>query len=159
MPEINSVAGQLVGIPVGQVYTAGPGIKIDNVNKIVSVDETVLYESSSAVAQGQTFDLSETTENFERILIYVAHASTALTWAEIFVYPGDAIRYDIILNACDQQDNLILDKFYFSRSGKTITVGVRKRHTILASSVTSSSLTNPACFTKVVGIHRIAGGN
>ena len=41
MPEINSVAGQLVGIPMGQVYTAGPGIKIDNVNKTVSVDNTV----------------------------------------------------------------------------------------------------------------------
>ena len=41
MPEINSVAGQLVGVPVGQVYTAGPGIKIDNVNKTVSVDNTV----------------------------------------------------------------------------------------------------------------------
>ena len=41
MPEINSVFGQLVGVPVGQVYTAGPGIKIDNVNKIVSVDNTV----------------------------------------------------------------------------------------------------------------------
>lgn len=40
MPEINSVAGQLVGIPMGQVYTAGPGVKIDNVNKVVSVDIT-----------------------------------------------------------------------------------------------------------------------
>lgn len=39
MPEINSVAGQLVGIPVGEVYTAGKGIKIDNVNKVVSVDD------------------------------------------------------------------------------------------------------------------------
>lgn len=41
MPEINSVAGQLVGIPVGQVYTAGPGIKIDNVNKTISAKHWV----------------------------------------------------------------------------------------------------------------------
>lgn len=34
--EINAVAGQLWGIPMGEVYTAGPGIKIDNVHKVVS---------------------------------------------------------------------------------------------------------------------------
>ena len=45
--QVNSVAGQLVGIPVGQVYTAGKGIKIDNVNKVVTVDETVLFEETN----------------------------------------------------------------------------------------------------------------
>jgi hypothetical protein len=42
MPENNnimSVEGQLVGIPV-QEYTAGPGIVVDNVNKVISVDRT-----------------------------------------------------------------------------------------------------------------------
>lgn len=34
--EINSIAGQLVGIPMGQVYTAGDGISIDAVNKVVT---------------------------------------------------------------------------------------------------------------------------
>lgn len=34
--EINAVAGQLFGVPVGQVYTAGPGIVIDNVHKTVT---------------------------------------------------------------------------------------------------------------------------
>ena len=40
--EINSVAGQLWGIPMGEVYTAGPGIKIDNVHKVVSATEPVV---------------------------------------------------------------------------------------------------------------------
>ena len=40
MPEINSVCGQLVGVPVGQVYTAGAGVVIDNVNKVISVGIT-----------------------------------------------------------------------------------------------------------------------
>lgn len=43
MPENNnimSLEGQLVGIPL-QEYTAGPGIKIDNVNKVISVDNSV----------------------------------------------------------------------------------------------------------------------
>lgn len=42
MPENNnimSLEGQLVGIPL-QEYTAGPGIVVDNVNKVISVDRT-----------------------------------------------------------------------------------------------------------------------
>ena len=42
MPENNqilSVEGQLVGIPL-QEYTAGPGIVVDSVNKVISVDRT-----------------------------------------------------------------------------------------------------------------------
>ena len=43
MPENNqilSVEGQLVGIPL-QEYTAGPGIVVDNVNKVIKVDNAV----------------------------------------------------------------------------------------------------------------------
>lgn len=43
MPENNnimSLEGQLVGIPL-QEYTAGPGIVVDNVNKVISVDNSV----------------------------------------------------------------------------------------------------------------------
>ena len=67
--EINAVAGQLWGIPVGQVYTAGPGIKIDNVNKVVRVDETVLYDGSTSGTSGDV-TLSEVITNFERIGIF-----------------------------------------------------------------------------------------
>ena len=69
MPQINSVYGQLVGVPVGQTYVAGPGIKIDNVNKTVSVDETVLW-SGSLGSTGTSLPLSEATTNFEFIDIY-----------------------------------------------------------------------------------------
>lgn len=67
--EINAVAGQLWGIPMGEVYTAGPGIKIDNVHKIVSVDETVLWESPDGVGHNSC-TLSESKTNFERVRIY-----------------------------------------------------------------------------------------
>lgn len=72
MPQINSVAGQLVGIPCGQVYTAGKGIKIDNVNKVVTVDETVLWEGTqwSVGDTGQELTLSESPLNFETIKVY-----------------------------------------------------------------------------------------
>lgn len=65
MPEINSVAGQLVGIPVGQVYTAGKGVVIDNVHKTVRVDETVLYDGTAATS----VTCSESVSNFERIRV------------------------------------------------------------------------------------------
>ena len=67
--EINAVAGQLWGIPMGEVYTAGPGIKIDNVHKVVSVDETVLYDGSTSGTSGDV-TLSEVITNFERIGIF-----------------------------------------------------------------------------------------
>lgn len=66
MPEINSVAGQLVGVPVGQVYTAGKGVVIDNVNKTVRTDETVLW-SGLAGASDFPLTLSESLSNFEKV--------------------------------------------------------------------------------------------
>lgn len=71
MPEINSVAGQLVGIPMGQVYTAGPGINIDNVNKVVSVDETVLWDANGQVVLSGLITMSEPITNFERYKVYI----------------------------------------------------------------------------------------
>lgn len=67
MPELNSVQTQLFGIPMNQVYTAGPGIKIDNLNKTVSVDDTVLWSSSPGSTTG---NLSEAITNFDRIRVY-----------------------------------------------------------------------------------------
>lgn len=126
---------------------------------LAAKEETSLYESDTAVAQGDTFSLSETPANFKTIKIYIAHGANATNWATVLEYPGDVTRYDIILPATDNATNMIIDRFYFSRSGTTVTVGARKRHTIGASSVSSTDLTNPAFIMKVVGIDRISGGN
>lgn len=51
MPENNqllSVEGQLVGIPL-QEYTAGPGIVVDNVNKVISNVGTPISESEAVL--------------------------------------------------------------------------------------------------------------
>lgn len=72
--EINSVAGQLWGVPMGQVYTAGTGIKIDNVHKIITNDETVLYDTGSteptAITSETSIQLSESAMNFSIIRVY-----------------------------------------------------------------------------------------
>ena len=156
--EVLSVEGQLVGMPL-----AGPEsfslVQLNYLKNALGVDETTLYESDAAVAQGDTFSLSETPANFRTIKIYIAHGANATNWATVLEYPGDVTRYDIILPATDNATNMIIDRFYFSRSGTTVTVGARKRHTIGASSVSSTDLTNPAFIMKVVGIDRISGGN
>ena len=156
--QILSVEGQLVGMPL-----AGPesfsAQQLDYLKRALGVDETVLYESDTAVAQNATFQLSETTANFKTIKIYIAHAQTVTNWSIVLEYPSEATRYDIVMSAADNAASLIFDRFYFSRSGTTVTVGARKRHTLSGTSVTSSDLNNPALVMKVTGVGRIAGGN
>jgi hypothetical protein len=156
--EIMSVEGQLVGMPL-----AGPESfsqqQLDYLKRALGVDETVLYESSTAVAQNGTFSLSEATTNFDRIRIYIAHAQNVTNWSVVVEYTGIATRYDIVMNVTDNANSIVFDRFYFSRSGTTITVGARKRHSITGSTCSSSDLTNPALVMKIVGVHRIAGGN
>ena len=99
MAEINSVAGQLVGIPVGQVYTAGPGIKIDNVHKTVSVDETVLYAAPTDAGTTLSLDdyvtLSESMTHFEKVRIYYA---VQKAWAGKQVFEAYMVDGDLKVN-------------------------------------------------------------
>lgn len=55
---------------VATPYTAGPGIKIDNENKVISLDETVLWEGELVVNTSNSLVLSEVVTNFESIAIY-----------------------------------------------------------------------------------------
>lgn len=155
MPEqINSVAGQLVGIPVGQVYTAGTGIKIDNVNKVVSVDETVLFENGTTTSA----TLSESGYHFDRIRVYYTRAGgfcqefpmfdnpTYLQISHTNAYTNNwrstfAYRYDF-------------DGVSLSPSAYCIEVASKTDTTTLTTRTAT-----PPTILKVVGIHRIAGGN
>lgn len=158
MTAINSnraIRGPVTAVPV----VAGKGVRLvadtENNRWVVEADETVLYESDTAVAQGGTFNLSETTTNFDSIKIYIAHGVNS-TWSQVLEFPGLADRYDIVLHATDNSTNLIFDRYYFSRSGVTITVGGRKRHQLSTSSCSSTDLNNPALVMKIVGVNRIA---
>ena len=152
--EVNSVAGQLVGIPVGQVYTAGNGVVIDNVNKTVRVDETVLYDNGTTTSAS----LSESGYNFDRIRVYYTRAggfcqevpmydnptyiqlsqtkSYTNGWRSTFSY-----RYDF--------DGLSLtpSEYCIEAASKTDTTTITTR--------TASAPT----ILKVVGVNRISGGN
>lgn len=162
--QINSVAGQLVGIPVGQVYTAGKGIKIDNVNKVVSVDETVLYEASSITNNeaGQVFQLSEPITNFERVRFICENMEFAgrpldfegfiLSSSSVFISPWinggtpPGLNIPYVQYSINSDGNLVCDKrglLYGSFSNPLHTNGEMRGY----------------CLMKVIGIHRISGGN
>lgn len=140
--------------------SAGVGVKISlqNDTLVFESDETLLYSSTSAVPSGQSFTLSESPTNFDSVKFYCIHNEANTGWNEIFEYRGDAIRYDIVLNATDNANDLIFDRYAFTRTDNNIAVGVRVRH-VIGSTVSKASLANPLYISKVVGINRIAGGN
>lgn len=158
MPEINSVAGQLVGIPVGQVYTAGPGIKIDNVNKVVSVDDTVLWSGSPT----NSVTLSESMNNFECIDVYERwdNANANATVHRIYMEGKTTAVLNFSIGANTWY--LVVQKLDLNGTS----LSVNSVHSIHGSSYTSTDIIHESNTTllkntiiKVVGIHRIAGGN
>ena len=160
--QVNSVAGQLVGIPCGQVYTAGKGIKIDNVNKVVTVDETVLWTGAETVANNLELTLSENYTNFERILIY----------GEPWVNWSPTLWGDILTDVRGTLKQISLAVPYLGASGDAIrfaqmmltfnsnkiTITSTKLFSLQGTAASSSSLVS-TIVRKVVGINRIAGGN
>lgn len=158
MPEINSVAGQLVGIPMGQVYTAGPGIKIDNVNKVVSVDETVLY-THTTVASSAVNDvllMAEPVTNFERIRVEFWNREFNERRITNEFYTDNAIAdttvfvasYDASTSANGQQRVNML--FSLNSDGNLVDKG----HNLCYSTSSYTSANN-----RGLGIHRVVGIN
>ena len=164
--QVNSVAGQLVGIPVGQVYTAGKGIKIDNVNKVVSVDETVLFDTgtNNAANSGAT---SEAYTNFERLYFEVGVNNQ--TGGQ------DGYQWSI----CSPRSEYMWVNFMYGQGGTnhyyatakihwtdathfTVTNASAIMHTETSTGVVGNTSNNTAtktCIFKIVGVNRISGGN
>lgn len=152
MPQINSVAGQLVGIPCGQVYTAGKGIKIDNVNKVVSVDETVLWEGTMFTNQTTTANLSEAASNFEyvRVYGYVNEATNRLV-VDLIQNHGE----NFVSKTCGNV--WYTDRVTFGTGETTLAFNSASNYWISGTSVYSGSA--GIVITKIVGCNRVSGGN
>jgi len=73
-----SVAGQLVGIPA-EKYSGINGITVDQNNKTIGLDETVLYSGYENVGNdgAATYNLTELPTNFNKIKIYWCLRSNA----------------------------------------------------------------------------------
>lgn len=171
--EIMSVEGQLVGMPL-----AGPESfsqqQLDYLKAAMGIDETVLFNNSDPqpIITATDLSLSETVRNFERVKVYYkdyygpdAPSGKLHMCSEGVVVPetfglgipgmptGDALTVFFDLNAI---------MFDSTKPTKVTVVSGTKRVglTINGSTATFNTTTSRGIFLyKVVGIHRISGGN
>lgn len=151
--EMMSVEGQLVGMPL-----AGPESfsqqQLDYLKRALGVDETVLW-TGEASGVNATMNLSEAYTNFERLrfVSYEGNSAIPYWWSEVCtngtaLYPS----YVRTNSASDEVAGMwTLDS---SNDNKTLTISIA---TIRKNGGTK--VTNDGKIMKIVGIHRIAGGN
>lgn len=166
MPENNqilSVSGQLVGMPL-----AGPESfsqqQLDYLKRALGVDETVLWTGTIG-APGSTGVLSEAVTNFEFIEVYavpVYGGMCPVVTRFATISSGNSVRFGTF-----SQDggNSFLANYKVDFTDASVSVSRAKRisinHSSGSVSVNDIDTTGSykAPITKIVGIHRIAGGN
>lgn len=137
--------------------------QLDYLKKAMGVDETVLWSNSSGLQldSGVSIVLSEATTNFDRIMLY--HGITSMSWGVINTFPGKATRYELVRDSYDRSSSIIRDGQDLSSSNNvtfTTSRGIRRIQFNTDGTFTlSTSQSTEFKLFKVVGIHRIAGGN
>ena len=154
--EIMSVEGQLVGMPL-----AGPESfsqqQLNYLKSALGVDETVLYDCSDTYVYGtNSVTLSESYKNFEIIKILNSKGNVQ------FYYPANNQNVALVtlMNITNAYLWLIPWTFtsntvFSGATGKLWTVGSTTAVDV-ANNAGSNRWIQPI---KIVGIHRIAGGN
>lgn len=161
--EIMSVEGQLVGMPL-----AGPESfsqqQLDYLKRALGVDETLLWTGTIG-APGSTGVLSEDVTNFEFVDVYtepVYGGMCPVVTRFATISSGNAVRFGTF---SQDAGNSYLANYTVDFSGTSVSVARAKRISINNSNgsvsvtdiVTTGSFKAP--ITKIIGIHRIAGGN
>ena len=161
--EIMSVEGQLCGIPL-----AGPESfsqqQLAYLKRALGVDETVLWESN--ISNGETSaTLSESILNFEHVRIYYRAGERYGAWLSVDIMnralTTNGIQLtDWFINSADTAMIMGVAKYSVSNDGLTLT-GSQLHHLWfnLATFAYAGQGTAGVHIKKVVGIHRIAGGN
>lgn len=154
--EIMSVEGQLVGMPL-----AGPESfsqqQLDYLKRALGVDETVLWENASGAAPSAfPVSLSETTANFERVRFYFRPWSSNDCVVEKM---GNQTLFMLESNWINSNQTVAPYSFLdiLSASGTQLSFLRGCFNQWSATSITEDS--TQFRLYKVVGIHRIAGGN
>ena len=159
--EIMSMEGQLIGMPLAGPETFSQQ-QLDYLKRALGVDETVLYAGSS-----QSPTLSDSIWNYEKILLCVGDDTSAKTTNSQLYYTADIVSNGkrlSIAQTCKRKDG-----GYFSMAAH-ITVSDDGLSFTVQSVGGWASWDNNTCgyersgtwaprFSKIVGIHRIAGGN
>lgn len=160
--EMGSVEGQLVGLPL-----AGPETfsiqQLAYLKRALGLDETVLFESSNGAAT--SFTTSEPIENFSEIWFYVKGGEGNSPTVAKAILPMGYTDYSSNLAFCyGSPYNLtgslaITWTTRYSRSGNTFTYTSSYYGGGNGTTPTANSNSSVGWVYKVVGIHRIAGGN
>lgn len=151
-----SVAGQLIGIPA-EKYSGTNGVTVDQNNKTIGLDETVLFENASGT---QSITLSEAASNFEYLRIEWCPYTEANNWYS---------PYDVVLTKAHSNSihlsgwgisgdanyqantNLIL-----SCASNTLTITALSTVIVHSTAYVDRNLNNWKIY-KIVGINRIGG--
>lgn len=166
MPENNqilSVDGQLVGMPLAgpESFTAE---QVEYLKRAMGIDETVLF---SGAATGQTaINLPESIMNFERVRIWIrsnSNSANPISIVEYPLYPSYTALNIFLTDRFDATWQWITWRYTYeiTNSGTTLT----ETSNAFGGSNGSSSNWNAGVnvhnqvITKIVGIHRISGGN
>ena len=167
MPENNqilSIGNQLVGMPL-----AGPESfsqeQIAYLKRAMGIDETVLYESANGMQLKNGLLLPESIYNFERIRFYVASSTANGTPCIVEVpiqvtpYPNGTFVF-CFTNGHGLSDAFKLSwKWKMTFANNTLTLTLSEYWGQNGTSWTQGDNINDATVYKIVGIHRIAGGN
>ena len=162
MPENNnimSIEGQLIGMPL-----AGPESfsqqQLDYLKRALGVDETVLWESTPSAS---SITLTETAEHFERIKIFYRINDLIYGSTEAIVMGGSQ---NIGMSVGGNYGTQFIAKwgiYYLNGTslGPTQTKNAMEFNTNSVGGTVSVQYESVNAFyiLKVVGIHRVAGGN
>lgn len=155
-----SVEGQLVGIPL-----AGPESfsqqQLDYLKRALGVDETVLYIASGSTGVSSC-TLSEAASNFEYIDFIVGY-NAGDNGISVVRFPGSSTKIHIIYGAGIGTTDYLM-RVYGTISGTFVELTKSKCSSSTYTSTSAESIRNNnsndiSCIFKIVGIHRIAGGN
>lgn len=156
MPESNeimSVEGQLVGMPLAgpETFTAA---QVEYLKRAMGLDETVLYENSTGAG---TVQVPEDISNFERLGITYKlwNDNAGLQYVEV---PANQTLFTLGSEFVPASGSVA--HFYTRLTYASLTLTcARHCYVNSGSPSTVSDGTSTFKFLKLVGIHRISGGN
>lgn len=151
--QMMSVEGQIVGMPL-----AGPESfsqqQLEYLKRALGVDETVLW-TGEASGVNATMNLSEAYTNFEKLRFVLDEGNSAIPYWESYCMTNGTVLYaGFVRTNSGNAEVATLWSLTSSNSNTTLTISAA---TIRTNGGTTS--TNNAKVRKIVGIHRISGGN
>lgn len=150
--EMMSVEGQLVGMPL-----AGPESfsqqQLDYLKRALGVDETVLWDDATGTSQSTSCTCSEALTNFELVRITF---KTNDMYKQCAIYPGDSSGFPYSIVSA-YSDSIYSKNSMWSPDADHLTL--TRSACTESNNYGTINNTNVIWIVKVVGIHRIAGGN